>query len=179
MPESAAETLAGVNSELNQRIADLKPEHGEPVLSGKRLGLILLILAGAFVAYTFFIRRKSATTATAAADPTAADPSSTPTDPPPASTPPPTVTPPPTPPPGHTPPPVPPPVHTPPPPPPASVTYTVKSGDTLSSIAAIYHTTWQALYDRNKSTIDSWAKARGEAAPYYNWIFPGEILHIN
>ena len=34
-----------------------------------------------------------------------------------------------------------------------SVVYTVKSGDTLSSIARKYNTTWQAIYEKNKSII--------------------------
>lgn len=35
----------------------------------------------------------------------------------------------------------------------AGETYTVKSGDTLSGIAAQYHTTWQAIYAQNKFVI--------------------------
>lgn len=34
-----------------------------------------------------------------------------------------------------------------------SVTYTVKSGDTLSSIAKEYNTTWKVIYENNKSVI--------------------------
>ena len=32
-------------------------------------------------------------------------------------------------------------------------TYVVKKGDTLSSIAKKYNTTWQKIYNSNKSTI--------------------------
>lgn len=38
---------------------------------------------------------------------------------------------------------------------PIITTYTVKSGDTLSGIAAKYGTTWQKLYEKNKSVIGS------------------------
>ncbi len=47
------------------------------------------------------------------------------------------------------------PTTTPPPPPSGRVTYKVKSGDTLSSIAAKYGVTWQALADANKLTSRS------------------------
>jgi LysM repeat protein len=46
--------------------------------------------------------------------------------------------------------------------------YTVKSGDTLSTIAAANGTTWQTLYSENQSTIGSNA----------NLIFPGQVLTI-
>ncbi|GAA2089650.1 resuscitation-promoting factor protein RpfA [Streptomyces albiaxialis] len=46
--------------------------------------------------------------------------------------------------------------------------YTVKSGDTLSSIAAAHGTTWQKLYQDNKSTVG------GDA----DLILPGQKLQI-
>lgn len=49
-----------------------------------------------------------------------------------------------------------------------TVTYTVKSGDTLSSIAAQYGMTWQQLYAKNKFVIGN----------NPNVIIPGQILTI-
>lgn len=37
----------------------------------------------------------------------------------------------------------------------SKIVYVVKSGDTLSSIARKYNTTWQAIYEKNKSVIGS------------------------
>ncbi len=48
-------------------------------------------------------------------------------------------------------------------------TYTVKSGDTLSGIASKYGTTWQKIYNDNKSVIGS----------NPNLIKPGQVLTIN
>jgi LysM repeat protein len=48
------------------------------------------------------------------------------------------------------------------------VTYTVKKGDTLSSIAAKYNTTWQDIYNDNKKVIGS----------NPNQIKPGQVLKI-
>ena len=50
-----------------------------------------------------------------------------------------------------------------------SRTYTVKSGDTLSGIASKYGTTWQKIYNDNKSVIGS----------NPNLIKPGKVLTIN
>lgn len=50
-----------------------------------------------------------------------------------------------------------------------SKTYTVKSGDTLSGIASKYGTTWQKIYNDNKSVIGS----------NPNLIKPGQVLKIN
>lgn len=49
----------------------------------------------------------------------------------------------------------------------ASGQYTVKAGDTLSSIAASYGTTWQQLHAANANTV---ADA--------NLIYPGQVLEI-
>lgn len=45
--------------------------------------------------------------------------------------------------------------------------YRVKSGDTLSSIAAEFHTTWEAIYDANRDKISN-----------PNLIYPNEVLVI-
>ncbi len=63
-------------------------------------------------------------------------------------------------------------------PPTGGQSYTVKSGDTLSSIANRYHTTWQYIYNEDKSIIDATAQAHGHYSQEYNWIFPGEVLTI-
>ena len=34
-----------------------------------------------------------------------------------------------------------------------TITYIVKEGDTLSSIARKYNTTWQKIYEKNKNVI--------------------------
>lgn len=47
-------------------------------------------------------------------------------------------------------------------------TYVVKKGDTLSSIASKYGTTWQKIYEKNKTKIG--------ANP--NKIYPGQVLSI-
>ena len=47
-------------------------------------------------------------------------------------------------------------------------TYIVKKGDTLSSIAKKYNTTWQKIYDKNKNIIGN----------NPNKIYPGQILTI-
>lgn len=103
--------------------------------------------------------------------------------PPPQPPPPPPVSPPPS-----NPPPPPPPHGPPPPPPPRYTSYTIVHGDTLSAIAARYHTTAMALYDANKATIDSWAQRYGYPVKHNPaWgnypaamdnIFPGETLQI-
>lgn len=47
-------------------------------------------------------------------------------------------------------------------------TYVVKKGDTLSSIANKYNTTWQKIYEKNKSIIGN----------NPNKIYPGQVLKI-
>ena len=66
----------------------------------------------------------------------------------------------------------------PPPPPQRYQQYTVRSGDTLSKIAQQFGLSWQAIYDVNKSTVDSTARAHGKTSNWWNWIFPGETLQI-
>lgn len=56
--------------------------------------------------------------------------------------------------------------------------YVVKEGDTLSSIAKKYKTTWKALYKLNKDLIDSEAKKRGVKKNFYNHLYAGEKLKI-
>lgn len=93
------------------------------------------------------------------------------TPPPPTTTPPPVTQPP-----ILTPPPV-----KKPPPPPKVTTYVVQGGDSLSAIAGKLGVKggWQALYNANKSTIDSTARAHGFSSSLYNWIFPGEKLNLS
>jgi len=58
--------------------------------------------------------------------------------------------------------------------------YVVKKGDTLSSIARKYGTTWKKLYELNKSLIDNDAKKHGVLARYgyYNFIYIGQKLKV-
>lgn len=58
--------------------------------------------------------------------------------------------------------------------------YTVKKGDSLSSIAKKYKTTWQHLYELNKNTIDENARKHGVQARfgYYNFLYVGEKLKV-
>jgi len=66
-----------------------------------------------------------------------------------------------------------------PPPKTSSVTYVVKSGDTLTAIAAKMGTTVSALYTANKSLIEQVAKQHGfSSSGSGHWIFPGEKLVI-
>lgn len=51
---------------------------------------------------------------------------------------------------------------------PTPTTYIVKKGDTLSAIASKYNTTWQRLYEKNKSVIGK----------NPNKIYPGMVLKI-
>lgn len=60
----------------------------------------------------------------------------------------------------------------------SSVTYTVQRGDTLSGIARKYGTTWQDIYNKNKTLIDSDAQRHGVRANYYNFIYAGQVLKI-
>lgn len=60
----------------------------------------------------------------------------------------------------------------------SSVNYTVQRGDTLSGIARKYGTTWQDIYNKNKTLIDSDAQRHGVRANYYNFIYAGQVLKI-
>lgn len=51
---------------------------------------------------------------------------------------------------------------------PQEITYTVQAGDSLSSIASKYNTTWQEIYNNNKSIIGN----------NPNLIYPGQVLKI-
>lgn len=57
---------------------------------------------------------------------------------------------------------------------------TVRGGDTLSGIAALYGKSWQELYERNKQNIDAMAAQRGNPIPGgpQNNIFPGQVLIV-
>lgn len=58
-------------------------------------------------------------------------------------------------------------------------TYTVKSGDTLIRIAKKNNTTWQKLYNRNKTVIENTAKKRGRKnSDHGHWIWPGTKLTL-
>jgi len=57
-------------------------------------------------------------------------------------------------------------------------TYTVVSGDCLSTIAKKFGLTWQKLYELNKEKIDADAKAHGVKANFENYIYPGQVLKL-
>lgn len=61
---------------------------------------------------------------------------------------------------------------------PQTVTYTVQRGDNLNNIAKKFGTTWQNIYNRNKSMIDADAKRHGVKANYHNFTYAGQILNI-
>ena len=59
----------------------------------------------------------------------------------------------------------------------SSGTYTVKSGDTLIGIAKRKNTTWQKLYNKNKTVIENTAKKHGRKnSDHGHWIWPGTKL---
>lgn len=60
----------------------------------------------------------------------------------------------------------------------SNVTYTVQRGDNLSSIAKKYGTTWQDIYNKNKTLIDNDAKRHGVTANFHNFIYAGQVLTI-
>lgn len=66
------------------------------------------------------------------------------------------------------------------PPAPATMSYTIKSGDTLSGIASRYGSTWPTLYQLNKNSIDSTSAAHRNPIPGGPWnnIFPGQQIQI-
>lgn len=53
--------------------------------------------------------------------------------------------------------------------------YTVAKGDTLSSIASKYKTTYKKLYELNKALIDKENRKRGVATSKM-WVYPGQKL---
>ena len=61
-------------------------------------------------------------------------------------------------------------------------TSTVKTGDTLGSIAHAHDTTWRLLFALNEATIVNTAKAHGvevkEHDKYADFIYPGEVLRL-
>lgn len=57
-------------------------------------------------------------------------------------------------------------------------TYEVKVNDNLSTIAAKFGTTWQKLYELNKTMIDKDAKAHGVKSHFENYIYPGQVLKL-
>ncbi len=61
-------------------------------------------------------------------------------------------------------------------------TYTVKKGDTLTSIAHKHGTTWRLLFALNEDLIVGTCKARGievkKYEDYANFIFPGQVLRL-
>lgn len=69
-------------------------------------------------------------------------------------------------------------------PPVKTSTYTVKSGDTLSSIASMESgkgnaTSWEDIYNANQGIIESTARAHNfSSSDDGHWIFPGEVLQI-
>lgn len=58
------------------------------------------------------------------------------------------------------------------------VTYKVKPGDSLSTIAKVYKSTWQTIYQDNKKKIDDNAKAHGIKSKYYNFLSAGMELKV-
>lgn len=63
-----------------------------------------------------------------------------------------------------------------------TTSYTIKSGDTLWSIAQRFlgsGTKWKEIYDANKDIIESTAKSRGfKSSDNGRWLFPGVKLTI-
>ena len=59
----------------------------------------------------------------------------------------------------------------------SQIQYTVKSGDTLSSVAAKYNISYQKIYQDNKATIDNENKKRGVSISKM-WIYPNQVLVI-
>ena len=200
-------SLGGAVGDIKKTIQNVNS--GSVDVKGKNILYAFIIAGAAYLLYVFMIRRKAntaAATATASAGDSTQKPNFTqelitvqvqqqpapvvpiPVIPPivvnpPVATPPPVPTPTPAPTPAPTPTPAPPPVTAPPPAPvPIHHYYTVKTGDTLSKIAAADHSTWPVVYQLNKAVIDSTAIAHHLApAPgdgYAHWLFPGEVLDL-
>lgn len=65
------------------------------------------------------------------------------------------------------------------PPAPAVVHYTIKSGDTLSAIAARYHESSLTLYKHNAAILDLTARKHGHASSESGrWIYPGTVIVV-
>lgn len=60
----------------------------------------------------------------------------------------------------------------------STIKYIVRRGDTLSYIAKKYGTTWQDIYNKNKTMIDNDAKRHGAKNNYHNFIYEGQVLTI-
>ncbi len=60
-----------------------------------------------------------------------------------------------------------------------TIIHTVRLFETLSKIASKYGTTWQKIYEDNKTLIDETAKKHGVKDKFYNHIYSGERLVIN
>lgn len=60
-----------------------------------------------------------------------------------------------------------------------TIIHTVRLFENLSKIAIKYGTTWQKIYEDNKTLIDETAKKRGVKDKFYNHIYGGERLVIN
>ena len=57
-------------------------------------------------------------------------------------------------------------------------TYTVVSGDCLSTIGEKFGIPWRKIYELNKDMIERDAKAHGVKANFENFIYPGQVLKL-
>lgn len=58
------------------------------------------------------------------------------------------------------------------------INYTIKKGDTLTSIAKKYNVKWHEIYIHNQKIIDSIAIKHGKCENLFNWIYPNTIIEI-